>query len=162
MLLPLTPAPYVSQENPGQSANRPENGSVFAWDELLLSMLVEETFPPPRPWKPDLPMLPVLGKPFSDTIMPGLGKAKRDKLKAMLRADNPHCAYCGKRVGRETATLDHIIAKSRGGKNTFDNYKLCCGVCNNSKGSLTLAAWLTRLETSVRNVKGILESLPTV
>jgi 5-methylcytosine-specific restriction endonuclease McrA len=46
--------------------------------------------------------------------------------------DNHTCQYCGKKSGN--MTIDHIIPKSRGGKETWDNMVVCCARCNNRKG----------------------------
>jgi 5-methylcytosine-specific restriction endonuclease McrA len=44
--------------------------------------------------------------------------------------DRGHCAYCG---GRAT-TIDHVLPRSRGGKNTWVNTVAACGSCNQRKG----------------------------
>jgi len=49
--------------------------------------------------------------------------------------DNHACQYCGKSGG--TLTIDHIIPKSRGGDDTWENMVVCCARCNNRKGSRT-------------------------
>ncbi|MFC1571402.1 HNH endonuclease [Candidatus Margulisiibacteriota bacterium] len=51
--------------------------------------------------------------------------------------DNYTCQYCGKTKGQ--LTIDHIIPKSRGGEETWDNIVVCCARCNNRKGDRTLA-----------------------
>lgn len=50
--------------------------------------------------------------------------------------DNYTCLYCGKNNG--ALTIDHIIPKSRGGKETWDNMVVCCPRCNNRKGDQSL------------------------
>ncbi|MBU0671640.1 MAG: HNH endonuclease [Candidatus Margulisbacteria bacterium] len=52
--------------------------------------------------------------------------------------DNHTCQYCGKNNG--SLTLDHIIPKSRGGRETWDNMVVSCARCNNRKGDQTLEA----------------------
>jgi len=47
--------------------------------------------------------------------------------------DKGLCGYCGKRGH----TIDHVFPQSRGGGNTWENTVLCCGKCNNRKGSKT-------------------------
>lgn len=49
------------------------------------------------------------------------------------------CHYCGKNVGRENLTLDHVIPVSRGGRSTKGNCVPCCSACNKSKSHLTPA-----------------------
>ena len=48
--------------------------------------------------------------------------------------DNNKCQYCG-RVNN--LTIDHIIPKSRGGKDTWSNVTVSCVRCNNKKGDKT-------------------------
>lgn len=49
------------------------------------------------------------------------------------------CAYCGREnlteVGPITniATVDHVIPRSKGGKDEFSNVVVCCFGCNKSK-----------------------------
>jgi 5-methylcytosine-specific restriction endonuclease McrA len=49
--------------------------------------------------------------------------------------DGYRCAYCETDVSRKTATLDHVLPVSKGGKTTFDNTVCACGPCNASKGA---------------------------
>ena len=44
-----------------------------------------------------------------------------------------HCRYCGKRLTVETATVDHIRPKSKGGRNRPRNFSLACWECNQKK-----------------------------
>ncbi len=55
--------------------------------------------------------------------------------KNILRRDNMQCQYCGTRVG--TFTIDHIIPRSRGGSDTWENLTTACTNCNNKKGNRT-------------------------
>ena len=52
----------------------------------------------------------------------------------VLRRDNHRCQYCG---ARERLTLDHVMPKSRGGADTWENLAAACVPCNNRKGSRT-------------------------
>jgi len=45
------------------------------------------------------------------------------------------CQYCGEDVARKTATLDHVLPVSHGGKTTFENCVCACAGCNASKGN---------------------------
>ena len=55
--------------------------------------------------------------------------------KAMHKRDNHRCGYCGIQ-GREL-TVDHIVPKSKGGKNTWQNTISACGDCNRRKANRT-------------------------
>lgn len=49
------------------------------------------------------------------------------------------CHYCGKKVGAESLTLDHVIPVARGGRSTRGNCVPSCKDCNNRKKVLTPA-----------------------
>jgi len=57
--------------------------------------------------------------------------------KNILRRDKHVCAYCGR--GDLPLTIDHIIPKSNGGEDTWDNLITACLPCNNKKGNRTPA-----------------------
>jgi len=56
--------------------------------------------------------------------------------KNVIRRDNNRCQYCGSRTA--PLTIDHIIPKSRGGEDTWENLVAACTKCNDRKGSRTL------------------------
>jgi len=56
--------------------------------------------------------------------------------KNIHRRDEHICQYCGTRVDGH-ATIDHIIPRSRGGRNTWENLVCCCTKCNTKKGDST-------------------------
>lgn len=53
----------------------------------------------------------------------------------MKKRDNYTCQYCGKSGVK--LTVDHVIPKSRGGKNTWENCVAACEPCNYSKDNKT-------------------------
>ena len=55
--------------------------------------------------------------------------------KNILRRDGFRCQYCGNM--NASLTLDHIIPRSRGGRDTWENLVCACIKCNNRKGSRT-------------------------
>jgi hypothetical protein len=57
------------------------------------------------------------------------------KIKVLLQID-PHCHYCGVELDSFTATIDHKIPRSKGGKNNKGNRVLCCRRCNTLKGDM--------------------------
>lgn len=62
----------------------------------------------------------------------------RESQKIAQLGENPICVYCG-----GTATgFDHIVPKSRGGKEEEDNLVLCCKHCNEIKNCYSLAEFL--------------------
>jgi len=57
--------------------------------------------------------------------------------KNVLKRDNYICQYCTKEFTSSELTLDHIIPRSRGGKNTWKNLVASCKKCNQKKGNRT-------------------------
>ena len=51
--------------------------------------------------------------------------------------DNNQCQYCGNYFSTDKLTMDHVIPKSRSGKNTWENLVAACKKCNQKKGSRT-------------------------
>ena len=51
--------------------------------------------------------------------------------------DNNQCQYCGNYFSSDKLTMDHVLPKSRGGKNTWQNLVAACKRCNQKKGSRT-------------------------
>lgn len=49
--------------------------------------------------------------------------------------DKFQCQYCGNKVTRASATLDHVLPVSHGGKTSFENTVTACGPCNAAKGN---------------------------
>ncbi len=55
--------------------------------------------------------------------------------KNILKRDNHTCQYCGK--NSRPMTIDHVIPKSYGGKDTWENLVCACLSCNAKKGNRT-------------------------
>lgn len=53
--------------------------------------------------------------------------------------DHYCCQYCGLRFPAKDLTLDHVIPKSRGGTDTWENLVSCCKPCNGKKDNKTPA-----------------------
>jgi 5-methylcytosine-specific restriction endonuclease McrA len=51
----------------------------------------------------------------------------------LLRRYSARCAYCG----NAASTIDHVIPRSRGGADSWENLVACCLRCNNVKGDRT-------------------------
>jgi len=50
----------------------------------------------------------------------------------VLKRDEHQCQYCGTKRG--PFTIDHILPRSLGGKDTWENLVCACNSCNNKKG----------------------------
>jgi len=55
--------------------------------------------------------------------------------KNIIKRDGNRCQYCGRKSLE--MTVDHIIPKSRGGQETWENLTSACIKCNNIKGNRT-------------------------
>lgn len=62
------------------------------------------------------------------------GYVRYSKMNVFLR-DEFKCQYCGVEVSRRTATLDHVLPISHGGKSTWENSTTACMPCNSGKGN---------------------------
>jgi 5-methylcytosine-specific restriction endonuclease McrA len=51
--------------------------------------------------------------------------------------DRATCQYCGNTPGWSRLTIDHIVPRSRGGTNSWENCVVACKPCNNRKGNRT-------------------------
>ena len=56
--------------------------------------------------------------------------------KNILKRDNHTCQYCGARS--ISMTIDHIIARKKGGGESWDNLVAACMPCNTHKGNKSL------------------------
>jgi 5-methylcytosine-specific restriction endonuclease McrA len=52
----------------------------------------------------------------------------------VLRRDGHTCQYCG---SNKRLTLDHVMPRSRGGRDTWENLVAACESCNTRKGNRT-------------------------
>jgi 5-methylcytosine-specific restriction endonuclease McrA len=57
--------------------------------------------------------------------------------KNVLKRDNHRCQYCGRTS--VPLTLDHVLPKQRGGRDTWENLVAACHPCNVKKGNQTPA-----------------------
>ena len=48
----------------------------------------------------------------------------------VYKRDDHECQYCG---SKQNLTIDHVIPKSKGGKDTWDNVVAACATCNVKK-----------------------------
>lgn len=66
----------------------------------------------------------------------------------LIDRDGMACYICGKRTtfsdkrwgkwGPDYPSIDHVIPLSRGGNHSWENVRLCCGMCNAEKGTRLL------------------------
>lgn len=74
---------------------------------------------------------------------------------AFKKYRNNVCEYCGKIIKSwGDKTVDHAVAKARGGIDAPSNWRICCKDCNSSKGMLTELEY-KRLLRETANLKKI-------
>lgn len=63
-------------------------------------------------------------------------KVRLTRKNLMLR-DEHQCQYCGKRPALRELNIDHVLPRSRGGGDSWENLVISCRVCNLKKGRRT-------------------------
>lgn len=73
----------------------------------------------------------------------------------IFKRDNFTCQYCGRNVKSDNIKLntDHIIPRSKGGKDTAENIVTCCEECNLGKADILLTENKLRKEHNQLNSK---------
>ncbi|SEB98743.1 5-methylcytosine-specific restriction endonuclease McrA [Paramicrobacterium humi] len=66
--------------------------------------------------------------------------------RGVLRRDAHRCGYCG----QAASTIDHVVPRSRGGEDSWENLVACCLRCNSVKGNRTPAEMGWRLGVTPR------------
>jgi len=112
--------------------------SVISWQEAIKYMVLdkahvlewhEDWIVRSARWETPVPAV-IMVKEF----MKKKSSIRFSKQNVFLR-DGYKCAYCEIDVNRKTATLDHILPTSLGGKTTFENSVCACADCNARKGN---------------------------
>lgn len=83
--------------------------------------------------------------------MTGTIKRRTQRIRFRQRvaeAQNWRCCYCGCRIEPGTATLDHVIPKTKGGGSEYGNCVAACLPCNNAKGDMWPKRFLQSLRAS--------------
>lgn len=116
-----------------------------------------------NPWQQYATLYDPDRQPEADAIpdmSPAVGAIPMEIMKAdfpayrkKLLTRNPHCFYCGERVGRKTSSLDHVVPQSRGGRHSPGNLVLTCLDCNHDKDADTPAEWLARNRAELQRLR---------
>lgn len=78
---------------------------------------------------------------YSKKIEPG-NKVPRLQKSLLYYRDLGQCIFCEQEMTEKQTTIEHIIPRSKGGPNTWDNVGACCERCNRMKGdSLPVGKW---------------------
>lgn len=82
-----------------------------------------------------------MGRPFGaalpENIMSKSMPRRRQHLYYMYGQNR--CPGCKERKSYEDMTVDHIIPRSKGGTDRWENLQLMCGPCNVEKGNKIVA-----------------------
>lgn len=71
-------------------------------------------------------------------------KANRERLYGV---QGGHCGGCGHHFPPQNLTVDHIIARSKGGTDHLSNLQLLCGHCNSTKGDRGMEYLLSQINS---------------
>ena len=112
--------------------------STLTWKEAITDMYLDKITI--LEWYEDW----IVHSPSFETRVPAVAILKHyEKKKHILRfskrnvflRDGYICQYCGDDVSKKTATLDHVLPLSHGGKSTYENSVCSCAPCNANKGN---------------------------
>lgn len=112
--------------------------SVINWQDAIRYMVLEKAVVlswydnwvvHSATWETPVPSVLILTE-----YMKPKSTIRYSKQNVFLR-DGYTCQYCGADVSKRTATLDHVLPVSHGGKTTFENTVCACGTCNANKGN---------------------------
>lgn len=83
---------------------------------------------------------------------------KRETIQLLGEAQNHRCAYCGVRMTDDRSdtgrTIDHILPRSQGGKNTMLNMVLACQRCNGLRSSMDALLFWEMVNATERQIFG--------
>lgn len=112
--------------------------SVVQWKEAVLYMYHDKvsvlewyddwTVRSPS-WETRVPAVIMLKEYLHKTRKPRFSKSN------LYLRDLYECAYCGCGVSKATATMDHVLPISHGGKTNWENIVTACAPCNHKKGN---------------------------
>lgn len=123
--------------------------SLYNWEEWVEEFSVKEVskedankYIKSKNFSVKLPEI-IICSFYKDTPKADLKLTRRN----LLIRDNFKCQYTGEKVTMANATIDHIVPRSRGGKNTWENLVISSFDANTKKGDRTPAeAGLTLLK----------------
>lgn len=79
-----------------------------------------------------------------------VGDITRDYIDGIIKVTKT-CPYCGKRIGDDDKSIDHIIPVSKGGEHSRDNIIVCCKKCNIKKSNKYISIDLMKKIKDYRN-----------
>lgn len=112
--------------------------SVIQWREAVLYMYLnkvtvmhwyDDWMVRSPSWETRVPAVIMLKQYMHNTSRPRYSKNN------LYLRDMYQCVYCGTSVTNSTATVDHVLPISCGGRTHWENLVTACGPCNHSKGN---------------------------
>lgn len=112
--------------------------STISWQDAITYLVLDKATPlewhedwyvRSSTWETQVPAVMVL-KDYQKTK----SYVRYSKMNVFLR-DDFKCQYCGIDVNKKTATLDHVLPTSHGGKSVWENATCSCAKCNANKGN---------------------------
>ena len=102
-----------------------------------------------------LPVLPVWSKENYQKkdckIRTKISKERRRIMREWIWLEQEHrCFWCWKGLPIKKATLDHLLPKSHGGLDKFNNFVVSCARCNQSRGNNRAKATFLWLRTIIK------------
>ena len=62
-------------------------------------------------------------------------KQKQSKKRKLIELYGHYCWWCGQCLPPEKLTIEHLLPRSHRGTNSFENLRISCFPCNNSRGN---------------------------
>ena len=112
--------------------------STVTWQDAITYLVLDKAVPlewhddwivRSSTWETKVPAVMVL-KDYQKTK----NYVRYSKNNVFLR-DDFTCQYCDVKVNKRTATLDHVLPTSHGGKTIWENTSCSCSKCNSTKGN---------------------------
>lgn len=60
---------------------------------------------------------------------------------ARMKEQKSRCAWCGTKITRRSAHIDHVVPLARGGEHSSRNFVMACAPCNLKKGAKDPLVW---------------------
>lgn len=112
--------------------------SAIEWKEAILYMYLDKVavmdwyddwMVRSTSWETRVPSVIMLKEYMQKTRKPRFSKGN------LYLRDMYECIYCGCGVSKATATMDHVLPISHGGKTNWENIVTACAPCNHAKGN---------------------------
>lgn len=69
-------------------------------------------------------------------------RTRQEQREILIKKYGFKCWWCGKRLTKQTLTIDHFVSLSRGGSNQIRNLRNSCYACNQSRSCPNVATKL--------------------